>query len=92
MSGMAYSTLNGYRKILDTGWRPEIGNDHFEEIIYSRLAAIAAAHTKNMKTYNNVVSAVGCAFDFGYKDHPEKHNYDRWRYVVESRRIRYREP
>jgi hypothetical protein len=26
------------------------------------------------KTYDNAVSAIRCAFDYGYKDHPEKHN------------------
>jgi integrase len=74
MNDMAFSTLNGYRKLLESIWRPRIGKEAFEEVVYSRLAKIAAAHTKNKKTYNNVVSAVRCAFDFGYKDHPEKHN------------------
>jgi integrase len=82
MNDMAYSTLNGYRKILDAVWRPArafagglpLGDEPFEEVRYSRLAKIAARHTKNKKTYNNVVSAVRCAFDFGYKDHPERHN------------------
>lgn len=64
MNDMAFSTLNGYRKILDAVWRPEIGNEDFEGIVYSRLSAIAAAHTKNKKTYNNIVSAVRCAFDY----------------------------
>jgi integrase len=45
-----------------------------EEVVYSRLAGIAAGHTTNKKTYNNVASALRCAFAFGYKDHPEKHN------------------
>jgi integrase len=44
------------------------------DVRYSRLAGIVAAHTRNKRTYNNVISAVRCAFDFGYKDHPEKHN------------------
>jgi integrase len=74
MNDMAYSTLNGYRKILNTVWKPEIGPEPFEAIVYSRLAKIVATHTKNKKTYNNVVSALRCAFEFGYKDHPEKHN------------------
>jgi integrase len=73
MNDMAFSTLNGYRKILESVWKPEIGDDAFEEIVYSRLSAIAAAHTQK-KTYNNVVSALRCAFEFGYKDHPHKHN------------------
>lgn len=74
MNDMAYSTLAGYRDILDAVWRPRIGDEVFEEVVYSRLAGIAAKHTKHKKTYNNVVSALRCAFAFGYKDHPEKHN------------------
>jgi integrase len=74
MNDMAFSTLDGYTKILDAIWRPEIGNDDFEQVVYSRLSAVAAAHTQKKKTYNNVVSALRCAFAFGYKDHPERHN------------------
>ena len=74
MNDVAYSTMRGYEKILDAVWRPAIGDEEFEGIVYSRLAGIAAAHTTKKKTYNNVVSALRCAFDFGYKDHPEKHN------------------
>jgi integrase len=54
--------------------RSQIGGDVFEEVRHSRLASVAAAHSKKKKTYNNVVSALRCAFDFGYKDPPEKHN------------------
>jgi hypothetical protein len=42
------------------------------EVRYSRLAGIAAGHTRNKKTYNNVVSTVRCACAHRYKDHPEK--------------------
>jgi hypothetical protein len=45
-------TLDVYQKILDAVWRPEIGDDVFEDVVYSRLAAIAAGLTKNKKTYN----------------------------------------
>jgi integrase len=62
MNDMAFSTLNGYRKILDSLWKPEIGDDAFEDVTYSRLSSIAAAHTRQKKTYNNVVSALRCAF------------------------------
>jgi integrase len=98
MNDMAFSTFNGYQKILDSVWRPRIGKEIFEEVIYSQLQKVAAEHAgitgnparlpasgttreperqqkkKTKKTYNNVVSVVRCAFDFGYKDHPEKHN------------------
>lgn len=39
----------------------ELGDELFEDVRYSRLAAIATAHTKNKKTYDNVVSAVHSA-------------------------------
>jgi site-specific recombinase XerD len=35
---------------------------------------IADAHAKSKKTHNNVISALRCAFDYGYRDTPEKHN------------------
>jgi hypothetical protein len=73
MHDMAFSTCQSYRRLLDAVWRPQIGTEAFEDVRYSCLAGIVAAHTRNKKTYNNVVSAVRCAFDFGYKDHPEKH-------------------
>ncbi len=74
MNDMAFSTFHGYQRILDAVWRPQIGAEAFEEIRYSRLAGIVAGHTRNKKTYNNVASSVRCAFDFGYRDHPERHN------------------
>jgi integrase len=68
MDDMAFSTLHGYRNILDAVWRPVIGNLSIEKIVYSQLARIAADHTHHKKTYNNIVSAVRAAFNFGYKD------------------------
>jgi hypothetical protein len=41
---------------------------------YSELAKIANANQWSKKTYNNAISVVRCAFDYGYRDHPEKHN------------------
>jgi len=74
MNDLAFSSFDGYRRILAAVWRPQIGSEAFEDIRYSRLAGIVAGHTRNKKTYNNVVSAVRCAFDFGYRDHPERHD------------------
>ena len=71
---MAFATADGYRKILESVWRPRIGEELFDKVRYSTLARIADAHKCGKKTYNNVVSALRCAFDYGYKDHPEKHN------------------
>jgi len=74
MDDLAYSTLEGYRKILYAMWAPRIGEIPFEKVVYSELAKIAAAHTRKKKTYNNVVSAIRTAFKFGYKDLPGKFN------------------
>ncbi len=73
---MAPSTLEGYRETLDRVFRPEIGPDDFDAVIYSRLSEVIAIHTKHVKkkTYNNIVSAVRTAFKFGYKDRPGKFN------------------
>ena len=71
---LAFVTARGYRKLLAQIWRPEIGPRIFEEIRYSELAKIANTHQWSKKTYNNAISVVRCAFDYGYRDHPEKHN------------------
>lgn len=49
MDDMAFSTLDGYRDILDGIFRPKIGKEPFEQIVYSRLAQIVAAHTRGKK-------------------------------------------
>ena len=73
---MALSTLETYEEVLDRVIRPEIGSDLFAGVVYSRLASIVAAKTKDVKkkTYNNIVSVVRTYFKFGYKDHPGKFN------------------
>ena len=71
---LAFVTARGYAKLLAQIWRPEIGPRIFEEIRYSELAKIANANQWSKKTYNNAISVVRCAFDYGYRDHPEKHN------------------
>jgi integrase len=71
---LAFATLDSYRKILDAIWRPEIGMQDFESVKYSTLVKIADARSISKKTYNNIISPLRCAFDYGYRDHPEKHN------------------
>jgi len=71
---LAFVTVDGYRKVLQQVWRPEIGDEPFEQIRYSRLVKIADGYKWKKKTYNNVISVVRCAFDYGYRDFPEKHN------------------
>lgn len=55
-------------------WRPQIGAELFAKIRYTQLVKIADGYQWKKKTYNNVISALRCAFEYGYRDHPEKHN------------------
>lgn len=64
----------GYRKILDAVWRAANGEEDFETVKYSKLVKVAEGKSVSKKTYNDIVSPLRCAFDYGYRDHPEKHN------------------
>jgi integrase len=74
MKDLSFATYNGYRKLLAQIWRPKIGGKFFFEVRYSELVSVVSAYRWSKKTYNNAVSALRCAFDFGYRDMPEKHN------------------
>ncbi len=70
---LAFSTYNAYRNILAGSWRPKLDNRDFESVVYSELVEIASAQGwKTKKTYNNGISALRHAFEFGYKDLPGK--------------------
>jgi integrase len=71
---MAAATVKSYRKILDGVWRPQLGDMIFSHIRYSRLIAIADGHSWSKKTYNNAISVLKRAFDFGYRDRPVHEN------------------
>lgn len=71
---LAFATLDSYRKILDAIWRPAIGAQDFESVKYSTLVKIADARSIGKKTYNNIISPLRSAFQYGYRDHPEKHS------------------
>jgi integrase len=72
---MAFSTCNAYRKILARSWRPHLGDRELESVVYSELVEIASSQGwKTKKTYNNGISALRCAFEFGYKDLSGKAN------------------
>ena len=71
---LAFATYDSYRKILDATWRPKIGEGIFERVKYSTLVKIADSMKLSKKTYNNIISPLRCAFEYGYRDHPEKHN------------------
>ena len=67
---LATATVRSYRKILDDIWRPRIGRLVFDQVRYSRLLRIADNRNWSKKTYNNVISVLKLAFDFGYRDRP----------------------
>ena len=72
---LSFATLANYRKALDSVWRPELGTLPFLSIRYSMLSKIASAHTNwSKKTYNNKLSVLRRAFEFGYRDHPSHPN------------------
>ncbi len=71
---MAAATLSSYRRVLNGVWRPALGNYLFHQVRYSRLVAVADRKTWSKKTYNNAISILRRAFDFGYRDRPEQHN------------------
>jgi len=49
---------------------PRIGRLVFDQVRYSRLLRIADNRNWSKKTYNNVISVLKRAFDFGYRDRP----------------------
>ena len=69
---LAAATVTSHRKILDHVWRPHLAEVPFLGVRYSMLIKIADAYPCNKKTYNNAVSALRRAFDFGYLDYPER--------------------
>ena len=71
---MAAVTVRSYRQIVDGVWRPRIGHLVFAQVSYSRLVSIADTQRWSKKTYNNVISALRRAFDFGYRDRPLQEN------------------
>jgi integrase len=73
-SDLAFATYESYRKILDCIWRPAIGTVLFDRVKYSELVKVADSRKVSKKTYNNIISPLRCAFDYGYRDHPEKYN------------------
>ena len=73
-SDMAPVTLATHRQLLDHVWRPAIGSLRLLDVRYSKLVNVADARHWTKKTYNNAISALRRAFDFGFQDHPEQHN------------------
>jgi integrase len=72
---LEYATRESYRKILDSFWRPKLGERPIEEITYAELAAIVGGHPwGSTKTRNNIVSVGRRVFDFAYADLGDRRN------------------
>jgi integrase len=71
---LAPITLAAHRQILDHVWRPKLGTVPLLAVRYSTLVRIADGYRWTKKTYNNAISTLRRAFDFGFQDHPEHHN------------------
>jgi integrase len=71
---LAAATLSTYRRVLDGVWRPALADLLFHKVRYSHLARVSDRRDWSKKTYNNAVSVVRRAFEFGYRDLPEHHN------------------
>jgi integrase len=71
---MAAITLSSYRKVLENVWRPALGKYLFHKVRYSHLVRASDSQPWSKKTYNNAISVVRRAFEFGYRDHPELPN------------------
>ncbi|MBS0422623.1 MAG: DUF3596 domain-containing protein [Proteobacteria bacterium] len=72
---LAFVTVDDYRSMLNFIWRPAIGDRDFESIRYSDLAAEVDKYVHwSKKRYNNVISVIRCAFEYGYRDLPDKRN------------------
>jgi integrase len=72
--GMEAVTVSGYRKILDGIWRPALNTQKLLKVEHTALVKIADSHDWSRKTYNNAISALRVAFEFGFRDHPQHHN------------------
>ena len=71
---LAAATLSSYRRVLNGVWRPVLRKSLFHQVRYSRLVTIADRKPWSKKTYNNAISILRRAFEFGYRNHPEQHN------------------
>ncbi len=71
---LAWVTVNGYRRMLNALWRPRIGALPFLRVDYTMLARIADGYRCSKKTFDNAVSVLRRAFDFGYRNHPHHIN------------------
>jgi len=71
---LAPRTVISHRQILNRVWIPRLGRVRFLTIRHSTLANIVDSQDWSKKTYNNVVSTIRRAFEYGYRDHPEQRN------------------
>ena len=71
---LAWVTVAGYRRVLNSLWSPRIGALPFLRVDYVTLARVTDAYRCSRKTFNNSVSVLRRAFEFGYRNHPHHIN------------------
>lgn len=71
---LAYATVESYRKILKHHIQDDHGAKPFAAVTFSLLEEAVNAIQGTKKTFNNVVSAVRQAWEYGYKDLPRAQN------------------
>lgn len=64
---LAYATVESYRKILAYHVQEEHGKRPFTAVTFSDLDDACNKHQGSKKTFNNVVSAIRQAWEYGYK-------------------------
>jgi hypothetical protein len=62
---LAWATVSGYRRVLNTLWRPRIGALPFLRVDYVALARVTDTYRCSKKTFNNAISVLRRAFEFG---------------------------
>lgn len=69
LEGIAHSTKVGYTNVLAAFWRPKIGTRYIDDIRYSDLKKIIAAHPwASVKTRNNYLSIMKVVFEYAMVD------------------------
>jgi integrase len=71
---LAWVTVAGYRRVLNSLWSPRIGALPFLRVDYVTLARVTDGYRCSRKTFNNAVSVLRRAFEFGYRNHPHHIN------------------
>lgn len=71
---LAFSTVTTYRRILAHVIEGQLGEKAFSAVTFDELEKIVNAQAGAKKTYNNKISAIKGAWEYGYKNLPNRAN------------------